>query len=90
MTKDKVIEFIRSKDFKFIQELGSGAFGKTILLTDEEINHQFVCKKYMPLDFIDKKEFYKNFINEIKLLHLLYHKNIVRIFNYYSTFAHKT
>ena len=83
MTKDKVIEFIRSKDFKFIQELGSGAFGKTILLTDEEINHQFVCKKYMPLDFIDKKEFYKNFINEIKLLHLLYHKNIVRIFNYY-------
>ncbi|WP_323586644.1 protein kinase family protein [Aliarcobacter butzleri] len=83
MLKDKVIEFIRTKDFRFIQELGNGAFGKTVLLIDEEINHQFVCKKYMPLKYIDKKEFYKNFINEIKLLHLLYHKNIVRIFNYY-------
>ncbi|HUH43459.1 MAG TPA: protein kinase family protein [Sulfurimonas sp.] len=80
---NKIIEFIKQRDFEFINELGNGAFGKTVLLQDNDINHKFVCKKYAPLKGIDKQKYYKNFINEIKLLHLLYHRNIVRIFNYY-------
>lgn len=83
MQDNKIIEFLRKKDFKFIQELSNGSFGKTILLEDEYINHQFVCKKYEPLQGIAKEDYYDNFVNEIKLLHLLYHDNIVRIFNYY-------
>lgn len=83
MQENKTIEFLRKKDFKFIQELSNGSFGKTILLEDEYINHQFVCKKYEPLEGIKKEDYYDNFVNEIKLLHLLYHNNIVRIFNYY-------
>lgn len=80
---DKIIEFLRKKDFKLLSELGNGAFGRTVLLQDEDIGHKFVCKKYSPISSIDPKEFYANFVNEIKLLHLIYHKNIVRIFNYY-------
>lgn len=83
MQENKIIEFLRKKDFKFIQELSNGSFGKTILLEDEYINHKFVCKKYEPLEGIKKEDYYDNFVNEIKLLHLLYHNNIVRIFNYY-------
>jgi len=83
LTKNKIIEFIRKKDFKLIEELNSGSFGKTVLLQDDNINHKFVCKKYEPQTGINKKEYYNNFINEIKLLHLLYNDNIVRIFNYY-------
>jgi len=83
MQENEIIEFLRKKDFKFIQELSNGSFGKTILLKDEYINHQFVCKKYEPLEGIQKEDYYDNFVNEIKLLHLLYHNNIVRIFNYY-------
>ena len=83
MTKNKIIEFVRKKDYKFLEELSNGSFGKTVLLEDENINQKFVCKKYEPQKGINKETYYKNFINEIKLLHLLYQENIVRIFNYY-------
>lgn len=80
---DKPIEFLRTKDYKFIREVGQGGTGRTVLLLDELINEYFVCKKYSPFYDHDKLEYYKNFVDEIKLLHLLYHKNIVRVFNYY-------
>lgn len=80
---NKIIEFLRKKDFQLIKELGKGACGKTVLLYDDIINEQFVCKKYAP-HFPEYKEIlFKNFIREIKLLHLIAHKNIVRVFNYY-------
>lgn len=82
MRKD-IIQF-RQKDYKRINNLGRGATGEVILMYDETINEHFVCKKYSPCDYIeDPREFYDNFVNEIKFLHLLYHKNIVRVFNYY-------
>lgn len=82
MNKDD-IKFIRQKDFKFLKEIGQGALGKTVLLKDEDLDVEFVCKKYKPIDGVPKEQYFKNFITEIKLLHLLYHKNIVRVFNYY-------
>lgn len=81
--KSKIIEFIRKKDFKLLRDVGQGGFGKTVLLRDELIDAEFVCKKYSPYYSELKEEFFNNFIQEIKLLHLLYHPNIVRIFNYY-------
>lgn len=77
------IEFLRSKDFKLIKNIGQGGTGKTVLLLDEMINEKFVCKKYSTYLIEHQKKYYKNFIEEIKLLHLIYHKNIVRVFNYY-------
>ncbi len=82
MNKDD-IKFIRQKDFKFLKEIGQGALGKTVLLKDEDLNVEFVCKKYIPISGVPKEQYFKNFLLEIKLLHLLYHKNIVRVFNYY-------
>lgn len=81
--KGKIIQFIRSKDYKFIEDIGQGGTGRTVLLEDEIINEQFVCKKYSPFYDEHQKTFFKNFKDEIKLLHLLNHKNIVRVFNYY-------
>ncbi|MBN1971240.1 MAG: protein kinase family protein [Candidatus Delongbacteria bacterium] len=83
MKENSIIEFVRQKDFRLIKKIGNGAMGQTVLLRDEYLDVDFVCKKYMPLVGIPKEEYYKNFIEEIKLLHLLYHKNIVRVFNYY-------
>lgn len=82
MKKD-VIEFVRSKDYKFIKEIGQGGTGKTVLLKDEMIDEFFVCKKYSPFYSIDKEKYFKNFIQEIKILYSLYHKNVVRVYNYY-------
>lgn len=81
--KEKNIEFLRTKDYKYIKEIGQGGTGRTVLLLDEQINEHFVCKKYSPFYKKDKEEYYKNFVSEIKLLHLIYHKNLVRVFNYY-------
>lgn len=77
------IQFVRSKDYKLIKEIDRGGFGKTVLLRDETIDEDFVCKKYDPYVATAKEEFYKNFVNEIKILHLLNDQNIVRVYNYY-------
>lgn len=79
----KDIQFLRSKDFKFVKDIGQGGLGKTVLLRDDLINEEFVCKKYSPIYEDIKEEYFSNFVEEIKLLYLLHHKNIVRIFNYY-------
>ncbi len=77
------IRFLKQKDYKFIKELSRGGFGEAILINDETIGEDFVCKKYSPFYEEDKEVYYKNFVQEIKLLHLLNHRNIVRVFNYY-------
>jgi serine/threonine-protein kinase len=63
--------------------LGQGACGKTVLLYDDIINEYFVCKKYSPFDERNRQELFSNFLREIKLLHQIYHCNVVRVFNYY-------
>lgn len=78
-----IIKFIRQKDFLFKKELGKGACGETILIFDETIGEEFVCKKYAPYNEEFREEFYSRFCKEIKILYKLNHKNIVRIFNYY-------
>lgn len=87
---NRIIKFLKSKDFKFIEELGRGACGKTVKLYDEAINETFVCKKYEPYYEEHKEELFDNFIQEIKLLYLLNHKNVVRIFSYYIYPEHHT
>jgi serine/threonine-protein kinase len=42
-----------------------------------------VCKKYSPIYESYREELFKSFLREIKLLHEVYHQNVVRIFNYH-------
>lgn len=83
MKKNTLIKFIKEKDYKFLQEIGQGGTGRTILIEDETINENFVCKKYSPFYEEDKDIYYQYFKNEIKILYALFHINIVRVFNYY-------
>jgi len=78
-----VIEFLRKKDYILVRELGQGACGKTVLLRDDGIGEQFVCKKYAPFSEAHRESLFQNFVNEIKLLLRANHPNIVRVFNYY-------
>jgi len=81
----EIVPFLREKDYVMINnDLGGGSFGKTVLLKDPFIDELFVAKKYEP-DYEEIKEkFYKNFLDEIKILYKLNHRNIVRIYNYYA------
>lgn len=81
--KNKVVEFLRKKDYKIVNEMEQGGTGRTVLLKDEIIDELFVCKKYSPFNDADKSLYFKNFVEEIKIMHLLYHRNVVRIFNYH-------
>ena len=80
---DRIISFVRKKDFVFVKELGKGACARTVVLHDDVINETFVCKKFSPIDVPDKDSLFENFIREIKILHMLHHINVVRVFNYY-------
>lgn len=80
---DNVIEFVRKRNYVLVRELGQGACGKTVLLRDDVIDELFVCKKYSPYYEKHKQEFFDNFLREIRLLHDVYHQNVVRVFNYH-------
>lgn len=79
-----IISFLKQKDYVMVNnDLGGGSFGKAVVLKDPYVDELFVAKKYEP-EFLEIKEaFYKNFIDEIKILYKLNHPNIVRIFSYY-------
>lgn len=80
-----IIPFVKQKDYIMVNnDLGGGSFGKTVLLQDPFIDELFVAKKYEPEFEEIKEQFYKNFLDEIKILYKLNHRNIVRIYNYYA------
>lgn len=71
------------KEMRIVKKLGEGGTGRTLLLQDEAIGQLFAVKKYAPLDEGRRDELYDRFVDEIKILFLIYHPNIVRIFDYY-------
>lgn len=79
----KIIPFIRQKDYVLVGNAGIGATGDVRLLKDEMIDEVFACKKYALSPFVDGNDFFEYFKKEIKLLYLLSHKNVVRVFSYH-------
>lgn len=82
-TPGSVIPFLRKRDYVFVKVLGQGACGQTVLLRDDIIGGDFVCKKYLPFAESHRQELFRGFLREIKLLHEVHHANVVRVFNYY-------
>lgn len=80
---DKIISFIRRRDYSLIRELGRGACGLTVLLHDPVISENFVCKKFSPKNKAQSGVLFPNFLREIKILSRLTHTNLVRVFNWY-------
>jgi len=81
--QNEVIQFLRRRDYVFVKELGQGACGRTVLLLDDQIREYFVCKKFTPYSESNREELFANFVRETKILHRVYHNNVVRVFNYY-------
>jgi serine/threonine protein kinase len=80
---DRIVEFLRKRDYRLVKVLGQGACGRTVLLHDDVLNEYFVCKKYRPYSEAERQALYSNFVNEIRLLLKANHRNVVRVFHYY-------
>lgn len=83
LNKGNEIEFNNSKFFHYLKELGQGGTGEIHLFLDKTTDMKFAIKKYSPYNEHYREEFYKRFVNEIKILFKISHPNIVRIYNYY-------
>lgn len=81
-----IIRLTRNKKYVFEKFIGKGGTGRTALLRDDIININLVCKKYEPDAGNDKNDCFLRFIEEIKILYKIYHKNVVRIYNYFCIF----
>ncbi len=81
--EDEIIKFTRERNYRKIRDLVQGGCGRTVLLYDDMLEEHFVCKKFHPLNEDSRQELFDNFKREIKLLHIVYHPNVVRVFNYY-------
>jgi eukaryotic-like serine/threonine-protein kinase len=80
---ERLVEFLRKRDYLLIKELSEGSSGKTVLLKDDLIDQLFVCKKYHPYIESARESLYENFVREIKLMLFAYHPNVVRLYQYY-------
>lgn len=81
--ENEIVQFLRQKDYLYVKDIGRGGCAKTVFLKDEYIDEYFVCKKYSPANELNTESLFEKFVQEIKLLHLVSHKNIVRFFNHY-------
>ena len=85
MDSDQVVKkFWSSKRYSILNNnLGHGAFGRTLLIRDEDIGLVQVAKVYEPKNIKDenlKLRFFQFFKDEIKILHGLNQRNIVRVY----------
>jgi serine/threonine-protein kinase len=85
----ETVEFNRPAKYRAIKRLGAGACGETVLLHDENMDCNFVAKKYSP--FFSKgeapgdfAELLSRFNYEARILFRLNHPNIVRVYSYYD------
>lgn len=86
----ETVKFIRQKDYVIEKVVGQGGTGLAVLIRDETLDMQFLCKSYNPQGGNDVDECFQRFIEEIRILYLLAHENVVRIYNYYLYPAQKT
>ena len=80
---ESIVAFWSDKKYKTLNpNLGSGAFGRTVLVEDMDIGLRQAIKIYSPknMDSDQQARFYKFFKEEIKILHRLNHPNVVRFF----------
>ena len=82
LSNGDIVRLLRHRDYKYVRHLGYGACGETVLLRDDEIDEQFVCKKYCPSSGA-QGDLFRRFRQEIKILHKLFHPNVVRLYDYF-------
>ena len=83
LIEGNVVDFKVNQQLIYIRRLGSGGTGEVCLFYEELTDKKYAIKKFSPLPVNDNQNAFQRFLDEIKILVDLYHKNIVRIYTYY-------
>ncbi len=69
--------------YKFIRQIGKGAFGTVLLVQDQVVDEQLVLKFLNP-GVAQDEEMMKRFIHELRYSRKITHHNIIRIYDFVS------
>ena len=74
----------RIKDYILDKSLGKGSFGE-VFLTKKEKSSKLYATKKIPLTHLQNEEFKKYMTNEIKIMKMLQHDNVIKFYDCYQT-----
>ena len=77
------VSFNMKKNFECIRSLGAGGTGQVYLFKESATGLFFAVKKYHSADPNKNEDYYRRFVDEVKILFNLSHPNIVRVYNHY-------
>jgi len=69
--------------YKFVRQIGKGAFGTVLLVEDQVVDEQLVLKFLNP-GVAQDEEMMKRFIHELRYSRKITHRNIIRIYDFVS------
>ena len=83
LKEGNIINFKLDKQLVYVKRLGSGGPGEVHLFLEELTGKKYAIKKFNPIPNNDNDDAFDRFVDEIKILVDINHKNIVRIYTYY-------
>ncbi|MEL7450266.1 MAG: HEAT repeat domain-containing protein [Pseudomonadota bacterium] len=67
--------------YKFIQQIGRGAFGTVILVEDTVVDERMVLK-FLNSNIASDQEMLQRFVHELRYSRKITHKNVIRIYDF--------
>ncbi len=67
--------------YKFIKQIGKGAFGTVLLMQDNVVDEQLILKFLNP-NVSSDEEMMKRFVHELRYSRMITHKNVIRIYDF--------
>ncbi len=69
--------------YRFIQQIGKGAFG-TVLLVEDVVVEERLILKFLNANVSSDEEMLKRFVHELRYSRKITHKNVIRIYDFVS------
>ena len=67
--------------YKYISQIGKGAFGTVILVEDTVVEEQLILK-FLNANVAEDKEMLQRFVHELRFSRKITHKNVIRIYDF--------
>lgn len=67
--------------YKYIEQIGKGAFGTVLLMQDQVVDEQLILKFLNP-NVSSDEEMLKRFVHELRYSRMITHKNVIRIYDF--------